>query len=897
MMKSISNRKILPFLIFALASLDASASIDNFFDGISSSIEKTLSDYKLKPFEISIEQGRLIDSESLNKIDTGLSREQVIYLLGKPSTSSPFLTDQWNYLYFNNTDQKKIKTLVVYFKNEKVYKILVQNKVYKKLGLNKAQDSLLNNGPINIKKLKTNDDLKPIVLTIDKNTVSSSEINVCKVNDFETFADVRTLYDSDETTLEIRADNQSQTENEFKAEGNAEAEREKDFLKADTIIYDTKNKNLSALGNVKYFEKDISVYSNSANYSSSESEIDFSKAKYYLSDKSGLGNADNILIKNNKDVVLTDGTFTSCSITEPDWELTSTTTTLYNDIDRGHSYNMFLKYKNIPVFYTPFISFPLSDERQSGILTPSFGSAGDSGSYLSIPYYFNLAKNYDLTVELKSLSDRGILIDNEFRYLGLKQSSLINFTYLESDDEFGDDRYLYSVKDKRNLINTVNGSGQSNKGMTMYSSISYSRVSDLDYFDDFGNSLSTASQSSVKRDLRVYGEKYFDNGQINYEISSMTYQPSQVGVSEQYETSPSIHLNYSNIGTNDKYKYHIKTRFDEFKHKDSAKVEGNRYVVYPSIQTPIIREGWELHPKLGIRYVDYSLNGSLSSKSKTTPIASLRGKLYFDKQIGNRLYTMEPEAYLLYIPVGNQDDNPIFDSGLKEFKYSLFSENKFYGEDRLNDAKQLALALTHRIIDEESGDELFTGTIGQILYFDDRDVHLTSSTKQHSDASNIIGLVSAQINEKSLISFGSVFNPHSGHGMRNAFRYRYDNSSGLRNKIFNVDYRFVRGDEEEIDLSGVYSFNKNFSAVGKFNYSFSNNRSNAEDLIDTMFGIEMNSCCYALKIVARDYWTGTKKDNIIYFEFLPKGLTTSNNSTSRLLREGIPGYEDRTQYE
>lgn len=258
---------------------------------------------------------------------------------------------------------------------------------------------------------------------------------------------------------------------------------------------------------------------------------------------------------------------------------------------------------------------------------------------------------------------------------------------------------------------------------------------------------------------------------------------------------------------------------------------------------------------------------------------------------------MEPEAYLLYIPVGNQDDNPIFDSGLKEFKYSLFSENKFYGEDRLNDAKQLALALTHRIIDEESGDELFTGTIGQILYFDDRDVHLTSSTKQHSDASNIIGLVSAQINEKSLISFGSVFNPHSGHGMRNAFRYRYDNSSGLRNKIFNVDYRFVRGDEEEIDLSGVYSFNKNFSAVGKFNYSFSNNRSNAEDLIDTMFGIEMNSCCYALKIVARDYWTGTKKDNIIYFEFLPKGLTTSNNSTSRLLREGIPGYEDRTQYE
>jgi LPS-assembly protein len=312
---------------------------------------------------------------------------------------------------------------------------------------------------------------------------------------------------------------------------------------------------------------------------------------------------------------------------------------------------------------------------------------------------------------------------------------------------------------------------------------------------------------------------------------------------------------------------------------------------------PIIREGWELTPKIGIRFVDYSLDsGSDNTKSKTTPISSLRGKLYFDKEVGNKLYTLEPEAYFLYIPVGDQDTNPIFDSGLKSFKYSLFSENKFYGEDRLNDAKQMSLALTHRIIDEESGDELFTGTLGQIIYFDDRDVHLTSNTKEHSDASNIIGLVNARINDKSSLSIGSVFNPHAGHGMRNAFRYRYDNSTESLNKIFNADYRFRRGSEEEIDLSGVYSFNKSISVVGKYNYSFSNSRSNVENLIDTMLGVEFNSCCYALKIVARDYWTGAKKDNVIYFEFLPKGLTTTNNSTSTLLRKGIPGYEDKTPY-
>ena len=895
-MKFISNLKILSFLLFVLASQDVKSGINDFIDEISSTVERTLEGYDVRPFITSIEQGRLLDEKKLNKIDTGLSKEQVLYLLGKPSSSSPFLSNQWNYFYFNNTDHKEIKRLSIHFKNEKVFKIIVQDKIFKMLGLVTEQAPLLKGSPVDLQSTKNNES-KPIILSLENNMVVDDKIDVCNVNEFETFSDVRTLYDSDSTTLEIRADNQSQVASEFKAEGNAEAERENDVLKADTIIYDTVDKDLSASGNVQYFEQDISVYSHTANYDSDKKEVNFSQAKYYISDKSGSGIAQDILIKNNKDVTLKDGTYTSCSLSEPDWELTSTTTTLYNDIDRGHSYNMLLRYKDIPIFYTPFISFPLSDERQSGVLTPSFGSAGDSGTYLSVPYYFNLAPNYDLTVEVKTLSDRGVFIDNEFRYLGIKGSSVVNLTHLEGDDEYGEDRYLYSLQDNRNWINTISSPEGVSSGMTMYSSVSYSRVSDIDYFDDFGNSLSTASQSSVTKDIRIFGQKYLNKGLLNYEISSLAYQPSQAGVSEQYQTVPSLQLSYSNEDTKEILKYNVKARYDKFKHKDSSKAEGSRFLAYPSIEMPIMRQGWELYPKFGVRYIDYNLDNNSSAQSKTTPIASLRGKLYFDKIVGNTLYTIEPEAYLLYIPVGNQDGNPIFDSGLKEFKYSLFSENQFYGEDRLNDAKQMALGLTHRIIDENSGDELFSGTLGQIIYFDDRDVHLTADTKRHSDASNIIGLATLRINDKSSLSMGSVFNPHVGHGMRSAFRYRYNNSSGSRNKIFNADYRFIRGSEEEIDLSGVYSFSKNFSAVGKYNYSFSNNRSNNEDLIDTMLGIEINSCCYALKIVARDYWTGSKKDNVIFFEFLPKGLTTTNNATSSLLRRGIPGYEDKTIYE
>ena len=103
--------------------------------------------------------------------------------------------------------------------------------------------------------------------------------------------------------------------------------------------------------------------------------------------------------------------------------------------------------------------------------------------------------------------------------------------------------------------------------------------------------------------------------------------------------------------------------------------------------------------KVGIKHRDYrlSLNSSGNTRkeiSSTTPIISMRGRLIFEKITQNNLLqTLEPEAYFLYVPASNQDDIPIFDSGDVDFKYNLFSENKFYGHDRLNDAKQMTLAL------------------------------------------------------------------------------------------------------------------------------------------------------------------------------------------------------------
>ena len=335
-----------------------------------------------------------------------------------------------------------------------------------------------------------------------------------------------------------------------------------------------------------------------------------------------------------------------------------------------------------------------------------------------------------------------------------------------------------------------------------------------------------------------------------------------------------------------------------FEHTYDNKADGTRISLYPSVEYPFKRPGWELRSKVGLKHRSYSLSKSdTSSISQTTPIISLRGKMIFDRLTGkNLLQTLEPEMYFLYIPASNQDSIPIFDSGENDLKYTLFSENKFYGGDRLNDAKQLTLALSSSMIDTNSGSEILRATIGQIFYLDDRSVNLTNSDTDQSSSSNIMGLINAKFSDYWRLSGYTEFNPHQGYGEKNQIRLSYKRPYGKQNQIFNTSYRFSRGTQEEVDLSAVIPFNSRLSLIGKINYSFNNRRSNTEDTLEKMIGVEYESCCYGIKFVLRDYWNGTKTDKAFYFEFLPKGIATSTNKTAELLRDGILGYQDNFDY-
>ena len=859
-----------------------------------------------KPYKLPMNQGSLLSQQNLERVKPGLTREQVKFLLGSPSISDAFHRDRWDYVYYDRVDGEysKPKRIAIIFKNEKVAEMYDQFKLINKLGSEQLGENFVNAPTIENIPNEKNINYQEIVIARREDYLSLKKTNrlpVCLDEEYETYVAQKTLFNADEDTLEIRSDKQNQDEKGiFYASGNVEIERANDLVKSDNAEFDGETGILTAEDNVRYLTEDLSLYADKGGYNSQANTVSFSSTTYHFpsQDKPGKGKAENIFIDDAGIVHLSPASYTTCSLANPDWQLTSSKTELHRDTDRGHAYNIFLKYKNVPVLYSPFLSFPLSKERHSGFLYPSIGSSGESGTVISTPYYFNVAENFDATLTPTSFSGRGQMLETEFRYRTKNSTTELEFANMNKDDIRGKSRHAFFVRDQRVYKNDLVLKNNTWEGSIISSIVNAGGVSDLTYFDDFGNTLSRVGRTHIVREAMLYKTDYSKFGSLYTSISLRDYQLAKIDLQEQYKTLPKLNIEYLSNKKNNEFGYNFEGEVANFDHTYVSKATGTRITLYPSVEYPIINPGWEIIPKLGIKHTDYNLdNSSKSSINRSTAILSVSGKMIFEKMVGeNILQTLEPQMYLLYIPVGNQDDIPIFDTGENDFKYTLFSENRFYGEDRINDAKQITMALTSSIIDASSGNELLRGTVGQIFYLDDRSVGLTSSETNHSDASNLMGIINARFSDYWKLSGYTEFNPHAGYGEKNQIRLSYKRPYGKQNQIFNTSYRFSRGTQEEVDFSGVLPLNNKLSLVGKLNYSFNNRRNKIEDNLERMIGFEYESCCYGLKFVLRDYWNGNKIDNAYYFEFLPKGIATSNNQTAELLREGILGYQDKFRY-
>ena len=164
--------------------------------------------------------------------------------------------------------------------------------------------------------------------------------------------------------------------------------------------------------------------------------------EYVVHDARARGTADTLRRRDDAVIVISDGSYTTCEPGQNTWSLHGKDIELDRETGWGEAKHVTLRVKDVPVFYTPYMYFPIDDRRQTGLLVPSFSYSSDNGTEIETPYYINIAPNYDATLYPRYLSERGLQMEGDFRYLHDDNEGTLTAAFL-NDSDYGENRWLY----------------------------------------------------------------------------------------------------------------------------------------------------------------------------------------------------------------------------------------------------------------------------------------------------------------------------------------------------------------------------------------------------------------------------------------------------------------------
>jgi len=606
---------------------------------------------------------------------------------------------------------------------------------------------------------------------------------------------------------------------------------------------------------------------------------------------------------------IVDGSFTRCEPGNNNWHLTSSDVRIGEGAKFGTARNAVLRVHDVPVLYTPYIRFPVTNERMSGWLFPDLGYSSQNGADIAMPYYLNLAPNYDLTLTPRYISDRGAGLQADFRDLTEHSRSELGGAFLYHDHD-------YDGELSRSQFNSMGEPGSfdpadrwliraSHDGAfdDIQTLVDYTKVSDLDYFRDLGTNLASASQV----DLEQFGAVQYQHRDLFMRLWAQDFQPLDNDGLHPYQRLPGFDLNYRGrlLGP---LNWSLATAWSDFDRPNGTltgieKINGKRLHIEPRLQLPFDGTFGFVHAEAGYRYTRYDLQdqpaGDNNEPERKIWLGSLDSGLYFERDgtlFGTGTQTLEPRLFYLYQQYDNQNELPQFDVAQLDFTFDqLFRDNTFAGLDRIADANQLTAALTTRLLDAQTGHERLRMSLGETLYFDDRQVTLSgtpTSGDRHS-RSPLAGQVAASLGGDFTLLTDATFDPNNTtwDEVGVALQYRPDNRH-----IVNLGYR--RRDDlapllRQSDMSVYWSVFRHWSLIGRFNYDYK-----ADRTIDAMAGLEYSDCCWQIRFVGRRFLTqpgnvqtaDAKADKGIYLQIVFKGLAGLGGRIDSLMRNGIPGY-------
>lgn len=658
-------------------------------------------------------------------------------------------------------------------------------------------------------------------------------------------------------------------------ERNVEVTRGPTVVNADKAIYSVVEDQVDAQGNVRMQRFGDRYTGDELKLKIDAGQGFVSHPTYRLERNNGQGKAQRIDFESEERATIVDGTYSTCEGPDPDWYLKSNTIRLDRGREIGTASATVVYFKGVPILGMPAMSFPLSEARMSGFLAPNYGTTSNGGLEISLPYYFNIAPNRDLTLYPKLITRRGLQLGANGRYLGQTYSGETNVEALVNDQQTKTNRYAISSTHNQTLAPGLGMSWNLNK------------ASDDDYPNDFSRSITTSSQRLLARDLNLnYGASFWN---VNARMSNyQVLQDPAAPITRPYARLPQLTFKASRLDVQG-FDWSVESELTSFWHPELP--NGERLVLNPKIAYPIIRPGYFVTPKLSFDLTRYHLTnpaaGAPSDLTRALPTFSLDGGLVFEREarfFGQSMtQTLEPRLFYVRTPYRDQSLYPNFDTAEADLSFSqLFSENRFIGHDRISDANQLTAAVSTRFI-ESSGAERMRFALGQRFYFSDQLV--TLGGVKNESRSDLLLAASGKLSATLSVD-GNVQFSESSHSV---YRANY----GVRwqpapKKVLNLQYRRdLLNSLEQMDVSGQWPLANRWYAVGRINYSLPNSQ-----IVEGLLGMEYKADCWVFRVVAQRTPTATDKaTSTLFVQLELNGLGHLGTNPLEALRTSIPGYQ------
>lgn len=671
--------------------------------------------------------------------------------------------------------------------------------------------------------------------------------------------------------------------------GNVTFTQNKKFIRADQARYDESANIFAATRNLHFQDDQLTLNSESLTTTLDGESTELLNTKYWFNDSMIHGQSSSFRVEDGRFLILDDALFTTCPDETPDWALRAKEIKIDSSEAWATIKRATLEVFEVPVFYFPYLTLPISDKRSSGFLYPSIGSNSRNGIEISTPYYWNIAPNYDMTITPRIMTDRGVQINTEFRYLNAGQSGLFNIEYLHHDR---------STDDKRYLAHWQHGGAI---GENWRIASTFTHVSDDNYLSDIGSDYGNKTDSQLLKNLEL---AYFtDTWWLDMRVQDIQVLGQQT---KPYQLVPQLSFNSYNNPFGNKFEYDIYSEFSHFRKRGDDRNNASRLHVEPTLRLPINLSAINFITEAKLMQTWYHQDNGVTSESISRSLPQFRfyGDVNFERQLKlqpNHSQTLTPKIQYLFVPYEEQQDIGLYDTALLRDDYlGLFRTRRFSGLDRIIDTEQLTVGMTTELRDENHN-PYFTGSIGQTFYLRKSEMAtLEGNINDFPDRSALAGEFSYSLNKQWQFDVALQLNEKQNAvtQSKSSINYHFSDS-----KLLQLSHRYVKQINDtkisQLGLQTVWPINSEWTFVGNYHRDINLNRT-----IEAFAGLQYESCCWAIRVQAYRQLQAQYEDNVntlnvateefdngISFNFEIKGLGSNSSSNAYdMLSDGLFTY-------